>query len=168
MPFSMDSLNDNREDAADFWKQALKANDEARKRLQYLSKQILNMHERDIDSSVRLHNSYVLIAEAENEHGRLKQELARLQIRHSKMNETLVADIARISTEREIVLGVVAELKRQVKELKEQDPETVEGMWARFAKPIRIEQKELRGEKDQGGSKRKLADTDPRDQGTPR
>ncbi|KAJ9112998.1 hypothetical protein QFC22_006094 [Naganishia vaughanmartiniae] len=86
------ALNTGGEAAADFWRQTLKANDEAAERLQ--------------------------------------------------------------GTPRD------TELKREVKDLKAKDPESVEGMWARFAKPVRIEQKEVKGNENRGCSKRKIGDAE--------
>ncbi|KAJ9125438.1 hypothetical protein QFC22_000399 [Naganishia vaughanmartiniae] len=190
------ALNTGGEAAADFWRQTLKANEEAAKRLQELSKQVgsfiafliasssvilerptslINvflsqmmeqretisaLHERDQDCSIRLHNSYFLIAEARSESEGFRQEIRRLQDRYAKLRERLDSEKARNSTAQEQALREITELKREVKDLKAKDPESVEGMWARFAKPVRIEQKGVEGNENRGCSKRKIGDAE--------
>jgi hypothetical protein len=118
------------------------------------------LHERDQDCSIRLHNSYVLIAEARSESEGFQQGLRRLQDRYAKLKEKLESENARIGIAHEQSLREIAELKGEVKALKAKDPESVEGMWARFAKPVRLEQKEVVGSEERGSNKRKIGDAE--------
>ncbi|KAJ9103172.1 hypothetical protein QFC21_002594 [Naganishia friedmannii] len=86
----------------------------------------------------------------------LNQEMAKDRTRRATQAQNLQSTINCIRGEREAYRKEVAQVRVELKDLKEKDPDTVEKMWARHAKPVRIELIALKGR--QVSQKRKTQD----------
>lgn len=89
-----------------------------------------SLHEKDEDSQVRLHNSYVSSAEAGSERDGLRRELERERAKRYQQQQRLEGGIIRIRAEREGYKDEVASLKKEIEALNAKDPEWTAAMWA--------------------------------------
>ncbi|KAJ9113699.1 hypothetical protein QFC22_006008 [Naganishia vaughanmartiniae] len=96
------------------------------------------LHERDEDNAVRLHNSYFTTTEIRSDRDSLMQELSRERARRVEQASRHQNTIDRIRHEREDIRKELEECRAELKGMKEKDPETVEGMWAAYARPVKI------------------------------
>lgn len=96
------------------------------------------LHERDEDNAVRLHNSYFITTQIRSDRDSLMQELSRERARRAEQVSRHQNIIDRIRREREACRKELEECRAELKGMKEKDPETVEGMRAAQARPVRI------------------------------
>jgi hypothetical protein len=108
------------------------------KQLTDLHEQLEVLQKRDEDNAIRLHNSYFTTTQIRSDRDGLMQELSREPARRAEHALRLQNTIDRIRGEGEGVRKALEECRGELKDARERDVGTVEGMWAAYAKPVKI------------------------------